>query len=686
MAKKATSLKSTPAVPGFFKDMKSFLVNLPKDHPEELRIAAIAAGIAFFFTHGLPLWDQDYARWLVEADQGILKLLGRILLPITSDPAGWGYSDRPMQALLYKIYSMVFGTWGTGYFLMKSLAFGGLCGMIYHWMRALGVDRAAATVAIALFGLSSNALASVIWHADFGAYSQLIMVALLFWALPQVQKGPTSTNVYKKGWGGMPKAFRAFLVVFTLVVYFGAKVKGDVRLAPVILLAYLYLFDRDRAKVFAAPFGIAFFLTLPISGAMFTKLPPFFPGVTGYAADTYGSFSVARIVEFLFGGLFKYNYGSISILGAMGGLSLLAAVAYVGYRFYRNKVKAPDARMGFFLVWFGVAILACGIIKPEAAQAYAIRHTLLAIVPLAMILALGLQALSKDFAKVKWFKPAFAAVLVLQVGMHLYHDVQIRRDLGRTMVAVDKLYGEVEKNHANSQFVYLPGFLPYGYKASPAPAIQTRKPLARAEELASFPAGQTMVASWSPSLDPQFSVAAVLQGCGSSLFDAVVRCEPADGAYLLKYVGAIPELAQSDEKARAGDLNGARDIIQSYLQRDPNNHGVNFVLGLHTYRTKEWALNEAIYDRIGPYHLTNPSVVYNWGLAKQGVQKYKEAARYLEVAYQMAPLDYGIGFNLADAYVQLGKKRRALATMNDLMKKYPNDPAMKQVYEDWSKR
>ena len=104
------------------KSLKTF----KKKYPEELRVGLLATVVAFFFTHGLPLWNEDYSQWLAQANGSFFDLVLRIVLPITWSPETWGYSDRPVQALIYKIFHLVFGYWGTGFYLMKSIAFGAI--------------------------------------------------------------------------------------------------------------------------------------------------------------------------------------------------------------------------------------------------------------------------------------------------------------------------------------------------------------------------------------------------------------------------------------------------------------------------------------------------------------------------------------------------------------------------------
>ncbi|MCM2278788.1 MAG: tetratricopeptide repeat protein [Oligoflexia bacterium] len=656
---------------------------------EEIRVGAAVGAVAFFFSHGLPLWDDDYGVWLAQAESGLLPLLLRILSPLTSDPLAWGYSDRPVQVLLYKLLHLVFGTWGSGYFLVKSLAFGALGGALYHAMRRASVERGIAYLALALFALSTTSLASLLWHSDFAVYSQLVTVVLLLWAVPRIAKGPASPG----------PAFIRFSLIFFAAVYFGAKLRGDVRLVPLILLAWTWCYRRERFRLYRWPLGTAFLATLPWSAQLFTARPPFLPGATGYQGWTYGTFSLGRVFDFLARDFLSIQRAPLSVLGALGGGVALAGLAYGVYRFSTHlrgkprkakasldlrgaKVPVPDAEWGLLLLWLAFSVLACGILSPQP-HAFQLRYTLIPLIPATLLFARTAQVAIEDFSRVRWLKTALLTLVALQCGLHVSRDYRFRADMGHMLVSIDGIYRAVEKNHPDGPFAQGPGFLGYAYKRG-VKAFETRRALSSFDEAAQLPAN-AVIAAWNPPLDPRFSFETVASGCGASLFDLVFRCEPHESGFLLRYLGTVPELAQADQLDKRGSLSGARQVLEDFLRRGPFNPGAGFVLSLYAYRQGDFGRMEQLYEQLGPYFPTNASVLYNWGLAKQGQKKYREAASLLERAYALVPRDYAIGFNLADSYYRQGKKRRALATVQELMETFPNSAPLKNAYQEWSK-
>ena len=125
-AKRATGKSSNR----YFAIVKSWV----RTYDEELRIGAAAAAVAFFFTHGLPLWNDDYSQWLDPANGGFFQLVWRFLIPFTWEPQTWGFSDRPGQILIYKTLSLVFGTWGPGFYFVKSR-----CLVLYFLLRLIQI-------------------------------------------------------------------------------------------------------------------------------------------------------------------------------------------------------------------------------------------------------------------------------------------------------------------------------------------------------------------------------------------------------------------------------------------------------------------------------------------------------------------------------------------------------------------
>jgi tetratricopeptide (TPR) repeat protein len=254
------------------------------------------------------------------------------------------------------------------------------------------------------------------------------------------------------------------------------------------------------------------------------------------------------------------------------------------------------------------------------------------------------------------------------------------------MVAVDKVFRTMEQTHPDGQLLMLSGFLPYGYDVkSAASAIVNRKTISDLNGLGQFQAGKTWVARWGSVLDGRLSVELAATGCAASLFDVMFPCGPAEGAVLMRYLGqSIPELGEAEQLEKSGNGIAARQVLETYLQKEPGNHGAAWQLGLLYYRQGEFDKMDQLYERrLAPFFPNHVSVLYNWGLAKQGVKQFAAASQLFERARALAPKDYAIGYNLADSYYRQDKKSRALATIDELLKLYPDNESLKRSREAW---
>jgi tetratricopeptide (TPR) repeat protein len=644
----------------------------------EIRMALLVLGVAFFFTHGLPLWDDDYGKWLKQANDGFFSIMIRLISPFTSEPTTWGYSDRPGQVFIFKFLNLFFGYWGTGFFLIKSAALAMLGVSLARWLNALNVEKKITNVVIALFVLSPSTITSLVWHSDFSIYAQLILSLLLIYSFSWIHRNRLPADVYEHGFSGIPHQLKKFLMLFFVVVYLGAKVKGDVRLAPVVLLTYLYIYEREQFKIYFLPFGLTLLATLPWSADFFKHLPPFVPGAQGYQGTTYSTFSVMR--------LFDVVTGKASLFSSWGYLVFCVFGLYGVFLLTQGRLKKPDSRFGFMWIWLTFAILTSAIM-PVIYPIFQTRYVFMAIVPMAILSAMIFQSLIQTFSMSVAARAFVFGVCVLQCGWNFYGDYVQRMNLGHVMVATQNVYDSLEKTYPSAIALFAPNFKVYGYKETDvAASIKSRKQINPGEDIRNYPANNTIYVTWNPSLDARFSLATSASGCGSTLFDLIFPCRKTDGALMLRYIGDVPEIISADQLDKQGKLLEAQQTLEAYVKRDPGNHGAAFILSLYYDRTHNHAKMDEVYGLFGEYFPDHTSVLYNWGVAKLGLQKYKEAASLFETAFKITPRDISIGLNLADSYYHIGKKARALTVLSELQTFHPGNTIVKDLIDKWSKQ
>ncbi len=64
----------------------------PADRLTLILVFAAARLHGWFFTQGLPLWDDDF-NWLTGRSAG--EILWRWISPVSTQPEHWGFNERP---------------------------------------------------------------------------------------------------------------------------------------------------------------------------------------------------------------------------------------------------------------------------------------------------------------------------------------------------------------------------------------------------------------------------------------------------------------------------------------------------------------------------------------------------------------------------------------------------------------
>jgi len=94
-------------------------------------LALFGASLAYFlfWLHGQPFFDDDYLRWLVPSRQvRVGDILARIVTPV---PGGWGFLDRPVILLFFKLFDTGFGPVPAWFYLGKSVIAAGTMALLF---------------------------------------------------------------------------------------------------------------------------------------------------------------------------------------------------------------------------------------------------------------------------------------------------------------------------------------------------------------------------------------------------------------------------------------------------------------------------------------------------------------------------------------------------------------------------
>jgi tetratricopeptide (TPR) repeat protein len=77
----------------------------------------------------------------------------------------------------------------------------------------------------------------------------------------------------------------------------------------------------------------------------------------------------------------------------------------------------------------------------------------------------------------------------------------------------------------------------------------------------------------------------------------------------------------------------------------------------------------------------NPRIYYNLGLIYQYLKEEKKAESSLLKAYAVSSNEFDIIYALVDFYIKNGNKNIALKYANEIDKKFPSNPAGKQILD-----
>ncbi|MCM2279193.1 MAG: tetratricopeptide repeat protein [Oligoflexia bacterium] len=662
---------------------------------------------AWVFSQGIPLWDDDFTSWFWKIkDQSLGRTVFELLSPISTQPQYWGFNERPLQALIYKLFHLVSGYEAWSYFLYKSAVYAGLGALVYLWAQRLLPARAAngklAAAAAAVFLLlAPGPMAAHVIHADLATTAELLFLSLTYFIWAEVERTPTE-------WSGMPafskperKAWLLRWAGLSFLTYLGYKSKADLKLIPVILGAYILLVRPRQWRYFALPIGMMALLAVPWGKSIFQKLPPFLPGSQGSEIGwMWQPASLGRLRDFLWNPagtdfLTSLREPSLSLAAILGPFLLLPLAAFVlwrgrgeglGHRWraWRRFATPEDRARLFVVIWLAVVLVGISAL-PALNSIFRVRYGILPLVPVSLLLgwAFGSFAEAANGARQaipRWVALGAVTLFAVQAGVNLTRSITYRRDLGQVMVAVDQVYEYFARNHAGDKLALFPDFRPYDYRPDAPESIRAKVWLAKPEDLGSREPYKTYAISWKPSLWEKVEVVAQFTGCRESvLFDRVFPCRAGTGAFLMRLIGDDPAYRQGEALRRAGDVAGARKIHEEFVAKHPHSLAGQFVFGLEAYQLKDWAAAQRAYatlERFLPDHL---SVLYNHALTLKELGQIQPAIERLRFVTAVEPRNYAALINLYWAYVKAGEEKKARKTLFAMKQAFPEDKEVNRL-------
>ena len=660
----------------------------------------LGAGFLFalFFLQNLPYWDDDYTSWFQRAlPRSFSSLLWELFSPVSSQLESWGFEQRTVQCIVYKLCYTIAGHNSWPYLLFRCACYAGLGLLIYFWVLRLIPETSRgkkAAFAAAMFVLvAPGPVAALVWLADFAPAAEFAFLLLTLTIWTQVEQTPIDWDSLLP-FRGEKRRWLLKWIALSFAVYLGYKTKADLKLIPVILGVYLLVVRRRQWKLFVLPEALMLASAVPWSPGIFRALPPFLPGSAGSASSwMWQPASTERLREFIWSSkpydlAASFKQGPLSLAGVLGPFLLIGAVAFLFSKvgiLKKLHLQFPSnsrhrARM-FAAIWFGAMLVGVSAL-PVLNDFFRIRYGILTIIPAAILLGWLFGSFAESTVRLpRWLVVGCLVLAGAQTAVNISRSTSYRRDLGTVMVAVDAAYGYVNRTFPDDALDLMPDFLSYEYRLDASQAIRHRTALRNARDLPLHGSpNRTSVLSWRPSLWEQLDTIQEFRGCRTTtLFDLIVPCPPEAAVFLMRWIGPDSgyQAAEAAE-VRGGGLLEARRLYDDFLNRHPANLAARLKLASTACRLGEWATCESAYARVQEMLPTEPQVLYNRSVALIELHQDRAAIELLKRAVEMDPRSYDANYSLYSAYLRTGQSRQAEGILAGMKRRFQVDDAGKR--------
>lgn len=642
---------------------------------------------ALFLTQGLTLWDDDFTSWIKRyVDRPSWRLLIDVISPFSTQSESWGFNERPIQALLYRLAALFSGDRAWAFFLLKSLtlvAMGlGVAAWVLHLTREQTRSPVPALLSAIWVSVSGATGAALVWHPDYAPLAEAWFLAggLLLWSLTEHAR--SGGTISARQW----IAAAAFVAV-------GYKSKADLKLLPAIWATYVLMLPelRQQWRRWILPASILVIYAIPWGPQIFVRLPPFVPGSGGSSVGwMWQPASMDRLKDFFWlrenWDLSERFLAPTLALGWNLGFLLPAGMVFLVWRTGGVLDRVPWLRLThpsdrarlwvlIWLVWMTVAVTAL----PAINYTFRVRYGILLWVPVTLLLGSALGFVVEAWRTRRmpvWLKAVLVSAFALQLGLNGWKAMRARRDLGAVMVAVDRAYRAVDERYPLERLVWMPDFRPYDSRPASSRAVREAVWLKANEDIrGQTQAGRVTVAlSWSASFWEEIDFEERFTGCpGGVLFDFVFPCRLGDGAFLYRYIGRDADYQRGEEARKRGAQAEALAAYRVFLARYPKNFAGHFVQGLTALAVGDHVLAESSWRFLEHYFPRHLSVLYNLALTLQSQGKAQEARERLLEVIAMDDRSYGAWFHLCSGWIQEKNWRRARKALDQMEKRFPGD-------------
>ncbi len=450
---------------------KSHRGSLSGKIPIGMGAAALTWGL--LLTQRMPLFDEDYLRWIDRVPDITFSVIGQeLVMPLPASGA-LGFLDKPVISAIFKMIEPFAGYNPVPYHLMKVGFLVACVILLTRLVQVFTRDRTLAVLAGLCFAFSPVLFEATLVVADFEVLAQILAIATLFAFGVDLRDG------------GRGSWWR--IVVGGLCGWLAIKTKLSGKILPAVMalgwgLAWFALKDREGAirvvKRWAAPWVLLVIYAYPwiLQPATLRNLP-FIPGAS--AVPSAGYFwqpaSFGTLLSLL---------GSLSLLFTPCLLAL-GVVLWFRFREKGSGVNRPDeSSQGSYrsapgtegvtgelpreeessleMTTRGVRALAClslpwlllhiasFSIYPLLPDVWRPRHLAGASIPAALVLLLAGARLPSRGRMLRFL---FVSAFALQITAEAWGSVVVREVAGGHMVRVDRANAYMTRYLRNSRIL-----------------------------------------------------------------------------------------------------------------------------------------------------------------------------------------------------------------------------------------
>ena len=399
----------------------------------------------------LHLFDNDY-DWINQAqDTGWIQIVAEILRPV---PEQWGFQDRPIQVLCFKLLHGLFGYSAAGFYTFKAMLFATVSLGLAQIATCFGLGRNVGLLAGAIFALASPGHASALWVSDFEMLAEILIIAALgvFWRIANT----------------IPRSKRNELLhqaLFVLLAVIAHRTKGSAKLIPAIVVIYLFLYKREQIRRFAPSLALISLTIVPVIHLLTDPLPPFAPFATDQSQGWMWKPANLETMSLLVAGNLHLLRGTAgpniaySLLSVVTPALLWPALFALAYLAVRKRKFFLDPVLGFVVIWLSVSIIAYASF-PQLPEGFMARYVVVALVPASILIAWSIHAAAGRLTRRVWVT-AMTALLAFHAVHNFDSTKGLRNTLGQVIVAHDRAREHITRNIVGSD-VLIVGF-DYGY-------------------------------------------------------------------------------------------------------------------------------------------------------------------------------------------------------------------------------